>query len=256
MRREVGRAGSAGFTIIEVILFLAISSALVIGLLATVGSTISRQRFTDSVTSTQAFLQSGYNETLNVINDRSSDACSVASGTTVVGSGAVATNRGASNCVVLGKALDFTPDGSVITTHTVIGTEPTTASTDTGADLLKRYAPGIDTSTRSTGDGSTATYDLPWGAQVIGVRQNGSTERATRVLLLRSPDSGLVLTFGDNGGTSLIGALTSGAHAYNLCLKSADIINAVSMVALSSATGAEGVTTRFDLNGTAQGSLC
>ena len=244
-------AGSAdGFTIIEVLFFLAISGALIVALLTTVGVTISRQRFSDSVNGAQAFVQSQYNETLNVVNNREPASCGTGgNGATSPGTGAATTNRGASNCVVLGKAIDFTIGSSVVTAYPVVGREPAADPDATGAELLAKYAPGIDTN-------NPETYEVSWGASVIGVRQQNTNRTITRILLLRSPDSGLVLAYGGDRSASPASALGVTAGTYDVCIQSADLTNAVSMVALSPIAGAEGVTTKFDLNNAEQGSLC
>lgn len=248
MNRVAGAARSErenGFTIIEVLFFLAISGGLVAALLATVGFTISRQRFTDSVVSTQSYVQSQYNETLNVINDRSGTSCSQGNGnTTAVGSGT--TPRGASACVVLGKAIDVTPGSSRMTAYTVVGREPAETDGVSGGALLALYAPAADPA-------SAQSFDAPWDASVTGLRRQ-SGDPISRLLLLRSPDSGLVLTFG--GGSNITDALRAGTGTFALCLKSADISGAVSAVTLSPVSGSEGVTTESDLSPSRQADVC
>lgn len=54
-----------GFTLVEVILVLAISSMMLIGLIGASFSTISRQRYNDSVRGYAEFLRSIYNEVIN-----------------------------------------------------------------------------------------------------------------------------------------------------------------------------------------------
>ena len=235
------KADSSGFTIIEVILFLAISGALAVALLATFGGSISRQRFRDSIISTQAFVQSQYHETLNVVNNRQAASCSSGSGSTTSGDGSVV--RGASACVVLGRALVFARDSAQVTMYSVLGTEPIIPPTTTGPELLKEYKPGIDTS-------SAQTYTIPWGEKISSI--NPST--STNILLLRSPDTGLVLTFG--GGTDLQNTISAGTHSVNLCIKTQDLLGTAAVVSLSPVSGSEGVTTQFDLDGEDQGRLC
>jgi competence protein ComGC len=241
MQRAVGQRG---FTIIEVMFFLAISSALLVALLATVGFTISRQRFTDSGTGLQAFFQTDYNEALNVVNDRSPGVCALAGG----GSN---TAVGSTSCVVLGKAIDVTQGSSDMVAYNVIGTEPANPGNATGKDLLALYNPTIDTS-------ASTPYSVPWGATVYGTRINGAhVDGAIRILILRSPDSGLPLTFGQAGnGASLTPALTAGAQAYAVCIQSADLLSSVTAISLSGIAGSEGVTAQFDLSGTDKGNLC
>ena len=60
---------SGGFTIIEVMLFLAVSGVLAAGILATVGGTIGAQRYRDAVDSFADFIQGQYDKAVNVQND-------------------------------------------------------------------------------------------------------------------------------------------------------------------------------------------
>lgn len=245
--KQVGassRAGAAGFTIIEVMLFLAISGALVVALLATVGGAVSRQRFSDTINSTQAFLQSQVDETLNVVNTRGNASCSTGSGNTVLGSGSV--QPGASNCVVLGRALDFTPGNSHVTMYPVVGHEPATPSTNTGYKLLADYKPTIDTD-------NAESYDIAWDEPVASIYSSGATN-ITRVLLLRSPDSGLVLTFG--GNTTMLDTINAGTRAVNLCFKAGDLAGSEALVAVSQVSGSEGITTKFDIAPSDQTGQC
>ena len=51
------RVASRGFTIIEVMLFLAITGLLAVGVLATVGNSINVQRYRDAVVTLQTEVQ-------------------------------------------------------------------------------------------------------------------------------------------------------------------------------------------------------
>ena len=73
-----------GFTIVEVTLFLAISGALLAGLLAGSVSSIKRHRYNDSVNDFVEFLRRTYSEAINVQNERigtigDSRSCSITS---------------------------------------------------------------------------------------------------------------------------------------------------------------------------------
>ena len=60
----------SGFTVIEVILVLAISTALAMAILSTITGNIHRQRFLDSYTDLANYLRSAYSSTVNVQNPR------------------------------------------------------------------------------------------------------------------------------------------------------------------------------------------
>lgn len=89
-----------GFTIIEVVLFVAISALLTSALLVGVGAGVSRQQYKDAVQSFAAFLRDEYSKVINVENDRKSGKCPL-----VVADGGTPTNRGQSDCVVVGRYI-------------------------------------------------------------------------------------------------------------------------------------------------------
>ena len=90
---------SKGFTIIEVVLFLAISGLLMATLLVGVSQAISRQEYRDAVQSFAGFLRSEYSKMINVENDRPD-------GNNAVCQGSVSTYRGQSNCFIVGRYIE------------------------------------------------------------------------------------------------------------------------------------------------------
>lgn len=241
-RRSAEETSAPGFTIIEVILFFAISSAMLVALLATVGFTISRQRFTDSGMSLQAFFQQQFNETTNVVNDRESGTCPA-------GGDSADTQPGQSTCVVLGLAIDMTAGSSMITTHTVVGAENDNPDGLSGKALIASYNPTIT-------EGSASQYNISWDATVIGVKPEGNT----RLLLLRSPDSGLVLHFSGTPAGSLKDLVdASDPHqTYSLCIQSGDITNVggVAAITISPLASTESVNSVFNLSDDQRNELC
>ena len=63
------KRASRGFTIIEVMLFLAVTGVLAAGILASVGSTLGLQRYRDAVDGFSSYIQGQYGQTINVRND-------------------------------------------------------------------------------------------------------------------------------------------------------------------------------------------
>lgn len=107
-----------GFTIIEAMLFLAISGALFAALMVGVGSNVTRQRYTDSVRSFVSLLEGQYAAAMNIENQNSRNfACSMGAG---VISG-TRTWRGNSKCVVLGRAIRIDTYGNKIEVSSVTG---------------------------------------------------------------------------------------------------------------------------------------
>ena len=94
-----------GFTITEVVLFLAVSGALAVELIAGMGVAIRSQQYRDSVQSYANFLRDQYGQVITVINDeRAGDvACPL------LGDDSAA--RGRSDCVVVGRYINSIDSG-------------------------------------------------------------------------------------------------------------------------------------------------
>jgi type II secretory pathway pseudopilin PulG len=163
-----------GFTIVETMLFLGISGLLIMSVLVGTGASINIQRYRDSVTSLQSFLQLQYSNVANVSNDTTEKTCGESD----------STPRGQSSCVILGKYI--TVNGTTIQTSDVIGTDRPN-SEDASDDLSALKSSLIKVSTFS----SPETYELEWGSS-IGYKSGDS---APYILILRSPSSGVIRTF-------------------------------------------------------------
>lgn len=179
-----------GFTIIEVMLFLAVTGALTIAILAGAGVQINQQRYRDSVSSLKSFLQAQYSEVTNVINDRGNNwECTD-------GTPQEATNggqpRGTSNCVILGRLVTVDGSGTQLTASNVVGFKPATPD-DANGDIeeLQSY----DMSVTTIGQ---ETDEVSWGARIVNP-QNLANPQSMAMLIVRSPLSGAVLTFTSNG---------------------------------------------------------
>jgi len=158
----------AGFTIIEVMLFLGISGLLFVGIIAGTSGSINVQRYHDSVTSLQSVLQQQYSEASNVINDSTTSL------------------RGQSESVVLGRFVTTT-DGTNLTLKSVIGVPTNVLTNPTDISTFK------DGYTMDVSDINSSTYSIEWGAVLSDV--SGSTPKGFSMLVLRSPLSGITRTF-------------------------------------------------------------
>jgi type II secretory pathway pseudopilin PulG len=173
-----------GFTIIEIMLFLAVTGFLIAGILIGTGNSINIQRYRDSVSSFQAFFQSQYSEIINASNDKSIRNSSACSGSpTLVGQ---------SDCELLGRLITTT-DGKTISVQNIIGKTTVATSSDdiTALNNYTFYLPDSATPIQ---------YSLEWGASVVYdnvVAANAVRRQAMpfSVLILRSPSSEVVRTF-------------------------------------------------------------
>ncbi len=174
-----------GFTIIEVMLFFAISGLLFAMLMIGANQGIVQQRYLDSVRSYKAFLQNQYAEVLNTQNDRSNNLKCDASGVS-----AGATTPGAdTNCVILGRVIKIKDDGKTLWATNVTGYVGGGAQ----GDNLAVYSP-------KAVDDQAETWEMDWGSQLKDKDGNEldivvGTAVEPVILIIRSPVSGLVKVF-------------------------------------------------------------
>ena len=114
MTKRGGARRASGFTIIEVMLSLAVSGLVLVGALIGVSSTIARQRYRDVIETTASLLRQQYEYVSRVqIQQRTDDeVCDSISG--VIGTyndGSNMIGRGRSKCSVYGVAITFGLDG-------------------------------------------------------------------------------------------------------------------------------------------------
>lgn len=234
----MGTHSQQGFTIIETLLVLAITAALIMGLLAGVGSSITIQRYRDSVTALKSFLQDQYSELDNVRNGRDQSWSCDASATPV--QSGIAIPKGQSDCVLLGRYI--TIDQDAMTASSVIGYGQMNQSTSNEVTGLRTgYTFGISRT-------STEQKMIEWGS-IIQYPRTGQDNRSPRsprtlsVLILRSPVSGSVYTFsGDTAirpdvvGSDALktlmvsGAVVPGRAERVLCIEPAGSVAGVTLV--------------------------
>lgn len=179
----------AGFTIIETMLFLAISCLLFVAILANTGNSVNVQRYHDSVYSLSSFLQKQLSDITNVNNDMIKNDCSTS----------VNVPRGQSDCVILGSYITSSDNGQSIIVKKVIGTDSsnyTVATDDIG--IFKQFNIQVLQSSVNNDNVVADNYDLEWGVVLKNSKDNGSGVARFSILILRSPSSGVIRTFIDN----------------------------------------------------------
>jgi type II secretory pathway pseudopilin PulG len=200
-----------GFTIIEVMLFLAVTGMLAVAILVGSGVSIGQQRYRDSVNTFKSFIQQQYNETTNVVNSRTGDsACVNAMVETPPENVPAPQSRGTSECVILGRFITVGANGADVTAENVVGyrTSPTTppAATDL-AELTTNYTLGVSPIDKDTNQ-------VEWGAHIV--KPKTSTAQPLSVLIVRSPLSGSVMTFvSESVQTNLNALVATGINKIN-----------------------------------------
>lgn len=232
-----------GFTIIETSLFLAISAMLFIGLFSGISLSVQRQRYSDSVQSTYSFLQKQFDETLNVVNSRSGDQ-------TCTGAGVSQSGIGASDCIVIGKAIQFAKNQDSFKVFTIIGKDPNLPPGTT--PTITDYAPRI------IEDSNSQEYLIPWGAKIVDAKSRTTPmQDKNLILLLRSPENGVTSVYALNENPTPFNEELDNSYLSNanrvinskktaLCLKSEDITNAFALLEFTGAGSQDGITVKFD----------
>jgi type II secretory pathway pseudopilin PulG len=177
----------SGFTIIEVMLFLAITGALTVGILVGSGAAINRQRYRDSVNSFKGVIQEQYSQIANVVNSEARNPVCTRADSSLKFDESQRQSRGTSECLVMGRFMLIEP--TRVTMYNVIG-EPSGSNATDDTSVLRTY---------SIATQSPETYDISWGARLV--RPKTTTGVLTSVLIVRSPLSGSILTYikdGDN----------------------------------------------------------
>lgn len=179
-----------GFTIIESVLFLAISGVLIIALIVGAGASLNAQRYKDSVETFKNLLQSQYADLASVQNGRDNSwTCDSSANISTGGD----VRRGQSECLLLGKYMRI--EGGDITIYTVLGRETTTLinPADDLDVLLNGYALNASTTQIEEKEMEWGT-EIAWPATGTGSR-SPQTPRQIGLLFIRSPHTGQVYTF-------------------------------------------------------------
>lgn len=197
---------TAGFTLIEVILFLAISGMMIAGLLASMAGSVNRERYEESVSSFNDYLNGQYNLVDNVRNNR-----------TAVLSGCSGAERGTSDCTIVGRFV-VTTDGRTFTSQPIIAEE----APEFGNTMItekEQFAQMKLRAINSATDGEQ--YTLPWQATIVAPNTQ-DPPLSFRLAIVRSPLSHSMRTYYAAGASgtvdeTIVAATTTGRQA--LCVR-------------------------------------
>lgn len=217
-----------GFTIIEVMLFLALSGFLLAGILVGTGSSIANQRYKDAVQDAADALRKAYSfvsDTQIGVRDGSESACKYLTSSIDTVSTAEA-GRGRSSCAVYGAVVTINKDSIQTTTligkdyhdmligqdHSGGGTIDDNAAyeiiNDAGAtdiqilqalqanNLARHCSSNSETDCTTAVAGGSSTQKLKWGAIFKQPNANDKTSQdlAITLLIFRSPRDGSIRT--------------------------------------------------------------
>ena len=180
------RGRPAGFTIIEAMLFLAISGLMVMLVMISAARPINIQRYRDSVNSFVAYLQNEYDKAVNVQNNRSQNLnCSL--GGEVAEGGAEASGRGTSECSIIGRLIESS-DGIAFSSRPVYATNNADPSL---SDTSALVASALKTSDLDTID----NYRLEWETKLVSKGSFNGSVLPLKLLIVRSPSSGSIRSY-------------------------------------------------------------
>lgn len=183
-----------GFTIIEVILFLAISGLLLAVAIASVNANINNSRFNDAIRSTTSYLQGQYSAVAAGQSDRDeSKGCSGVTGDITT----TPTVPGMSNCVIMGRFIKI--QGSTFTVRYITGHASTLSgisADDTTA--IKDMNPKVASDLAYARE-----YAVPWDIGVVSTKlPTSAASGSTGLAIIRSPASGNILYYTEENITS------------------------------------------------------
>lgn len=176
----------SGFTIIEVMLFLAITGALSVAILVGSGAALGQQRYRDSVNSFKGLIQEQYGQIANVVNSEAKKPNCIRNGGNLVFDADSQRDRGTSECLVIGRFLLV--NGEQVSTYNVIGQPGNTEGSGDDTTVLGGYAISLQ---------SPEVHEVSWRARIVEPKSDN--ESLTSVLIVRSPVSGSMLTYVQDG---------------------------------------------------------
>lgn len=184
----MGARISSGFTIIETMLFLAVTGLLILGALLGTSASLNAQRYRDAVETFKTTLQDQYSALGSIQNNR---ADKLTCGTGAVVSPSVESTKGQTRCYIVGRFMVIRSD--TITTYNVLAYARSTTATITNdlEDFKQGYDYNIDPD-------DISTTKMEWGTKIgypVSGTGTGSGARNMSFLFIRSPRSGSIYTF-------------------------------------------------------------
>jgi len=173
------------------------------GALVSVNASISNTRFTDAINSTVSNLQKQYAEVQSGRNSR--DATLGCAAGTINNS---AKDAGMTNCVVLGRLIQFDVGGSAISSRYIIGRDSASLS-GSDTDVIQAAIP-----VSVSGNGLESTFDVPWSMEIDAMKR-GSID-VNYLAIIRSPVSERILFYSFNGPDNLTTLTSSHISETNL----------------------------------------
>lgn len=203
----MGSKFSSGFTIIELMLFLAITGLLVAGILVNAANSLNSQHYRDGVEATRNAIAGQYAKVYSLTNDTTiGDTSNIDPCQALEGNSTSAVRRGTSDCLYTGRLIQIEPGSASSTLHIspVIAKPNADYNPQRIYDNQQSDAGSANSSTNSLTDryrfaryeGNSElveNQELEWGLAAVRPGQNAQQDVA--LLILRSPIDGTVQTY-------------------------------------------------------------
>lgn len=203
----MGSKFSSGFTIIELMLFLAITGLLIAGILVSAATSLNDQHYRDGVESTKSQISAQFAKVYSLTNGETGgstanlDPCQV-----LEGNDSATVQRGASNCLYVGRLIQVIPGENsstlrispVIAKPTVANPSRIYSNQQTAAGYANESANSLTERYRiARYDANPALItdkEFEWGLASV-VPGTVSDQMEVAILVLRSPIDGTVQTY-------------------------------------------------------------
>ncbi len=193
--------GQRGFTVIELMLVLALTGMMAAALLGGWTVMINTQRYKDSVRSTQSFIQEQYNLVYNVQNAReNSFRCN--NSNVVDDTSGTGELRGQSECVLMGRYIHL-DNGRTMRVLAIVGEKPAIEAANSDIASIKGYDPKV-TDLQLGLDRNE--LPIAWEAEAVTGAPGSNALMSAVIAIIRAPSSGIVHTYVDltpNDGSRL-----------------------------------------------------
>lgn len=257
------KAKNSGFTIIEVSLFLVISSFLLVGLMTGITVSVQQQRFSDSLNSTRSFLQQQFNETQYVLNNREITNCTNGS----LGGSDPNTSPGGSSCMVVGKLIDLGPpqtgsqETEIVVSDIIADVTLPLNYKDRGAFPSFRDLIGSSQlSTKVVNNQNRQNFIIPWDGQFTRIVEGDNPTIAPTVRylsLIKSPVTGTINVYkiditgeivGDSYSLVDVGStqIIQDYIPIHICMTSQDALAQRGVISINSIGSQDSITIEVD----------
>lgn len=212
-----------GFTIVEVMLFLAVTGLVMAVFLTGIGTSLNRERYRDAAASFHDYIQGQYDLVANVNNNRNYDEVCTSTGVVIDSSAALTAGRGTSDCMIMGRILHASSDGQTVTSSQVYATQDTLAG-DTDEEIL--------TDAQMVSGPAADEYIVEWGAKLVQPAPSNALPSNFSILIVRMPNSGVIRTFTSQSADLSPEEMISQAipvGGFKVCVDSNGLVSAASL---------------------------